>query len=95
MTHGEIRAESFNKFSAALNEVFPGIKCEIDGDIITFDDNAIKVEMSSSDINDGYFEISNYDSSNFGSLWGIKPVVSVLITEICKVRKQKLLSKLR
>ncbi|MCK9557758.1 MAG: hypothetical protein M0R50_06925 [Candidatus Cloacimonetes bacterium] len=94
MTHDEIRAESFNKFSTALNEVFPGIKSETDGDVITFDDNAVKVEMSSNDIYEGYFEVSN-DISNFGALWGIKPVVSVLITEICRVRKYNLLNKLR
>ena len=94
MTHDEIRAESFNKIFVALNEVFPGIISRIDGNFITFDDNTVKIEMSSSDIYEGYFDITN-DEGSLGALWGVKPVVNVVIREICKVRKQKVLDGLR
>ena len=94
MTHDEIRAESFGRISKALNEVFPGIKTEADSNTLLFDDGAVKIEMTTCDAYDGYFEITDENSSP-GALWGVKPVVSVLITEICKTRKQKVLSTLR
>ena len=93
MTRDEIRVESFNRISVALNEVFPGIQSHPDGDTLSFDGGIVKIVMSSADFYDGYFDIISEDT-NPGSLWGIKPIVSALITEICRVRKQKILKTL-
>lgn len=88
MTRDEIRAEAFSTIPRALNEVFPNIQSEPSGDIMTFDNGAVKIEMSSNDFYDGYFDITN-DSSNIGAFWGTKSVISVLIREICRNRKQE------
>jgi hypothetical protein len=94
MTRDEIRAESFGRITIALNEVFPGIQTKIDGDFLSFDNEAAKIEMLSNDVYEGYFDVTN-DEGSLGSLWGIKPVVNVLIREVCNIRRQKVLSTLR
>ena len=94
MTRDEIRAESFGRITAALNEVFPGISSKADGDFLSFDGEAVKIEMSTCDAYEGYFDITN-DEGSLGTLWGVKPVANVLIRAICDVRKQKVLSTLR
>jgi hypothetical protein len=94
MTHDEIRAESFSRITTALNEVFPNIPSKADGDFLNFDGGAVKIEMSSCDAYEGYFDITN-DESSLGTLWGVKPVVNVLIRAICDIRRQKVLSTLR
>ena len=89
----ENRAESFNKIFVALNEVFPGILAATDGNLLTFDD-LVKIEITSNDIYDGYFDITN-DDGCLGAVWGAKDAVNIVIREICNVRKQKVLEKLR
>jgi hypothetical protein len=93
MTSDEIRAESFKTIQHILNEVFPGILCRQDGNIIEFEDGAIKVEIDGNDNREGYFNITN-DTFRCGSYWGVKPTLSVIIQEICKIRKQKALKNL-
>ena len=94
MTCDEIRVKSFDKMLVVLNEVFPNIQSSQEGNTITFDNGSTRVEMSGNDNYDGYFEVFNEDSC-LGTLWGVKDVVSVLIPEICKIRKQKVLKSLR
>jgi hypothetical protein len=94
MTRDEIRAESFSRITAALNEVFPNIPSKADGDFLNFDGGAVKIEMSSCDAYEGYFDITN-DEGSLGTLWGVKPVVNVLVRAICDIRRQKVLSTLR
>lgn len=95
MTHDEIRVDSFNRIVEAINEVFPGIQSKSDNNTLIFDDEPIKVEMKGSDANDGYFDISNFDNNSFGTLWCVKPVVGVLVREIARIRRQKIMDKLR
>jgi len=94
MTRDEIRAESFNRITIALNEVFPNIPSKADGDFLSFDGEAVKIEMSSCDAYEGYFDITN-DEGSLGTLWGVKPVVNVLVRAVCDIRRQKVLSGLR
>ena len=94
MTCDEIRVESFSRITAALNEVFPNIPSEADGDFLNFDGGAVKIEMASCDAYEGYFDITN-DEGSLGTLWGVKPVVNVLVRAVCDIRRQKVLSTLR
>lgn len=94
MTHDEVRARSFEKISAALSMMFPGIPSRTNGDSLYFDDEIIRVEMSSSDSYDGYFSVLN-EHSNSGNVWGVKPVVAILIREICEARKRKIMDLLK
>jgi hypothetical protein len=93
MTRDEIGAESFTRMVSALNEVFPGIKSRMNGNFLDFNDDDIRVEMTTCDNFDGCFDVIGDDGSH-GTLWGVKPVVNVLVREICNVRKQKILNKL-
>jgi len=94
MTRDEIRTESFNSIAAVLNEVFPGISSKVDGDFISFDNEVVRIEMTSCDAYEGYFDIRNNDGC-LGTLWGVKAIVNVAIRAICDSRKQKVLSGLR
>jgi len=94
MTRDEIRTESFKRIIAVLNEVFPGIPNKVDGDFLSFDGDAVRIEMTSSDAYEGYFDIRSGDGC-LGTLWGVKPIVNIAIKEICNIRKQRVMDTIR
>ena len=91
MTRDEIKNDSFKRITTAVSIVFPGIKTSTDGDILEFDDGAVKVELTSNDIDEGQFNVTN-DGESVGEIWGIKPTVSLVVKEVCNIRKQKVLA---
>ena len=92
MTHSEIRAQSFNQLVGALSEVFPNIPHQISGDILCFDNGSVYIEMQGCDQDAGYFDVRHTEGS-FGTLWGVKAIVNVVVREICNVRRRKVLRK--
>jgi hypothetical protein len=92
MTQDEIKTQSFNKMQSALNEVFPGISFKLVNNTIKFDN--VQVEMDGNDNYGGYFNVS-VDGILSASLWSIKDTIPVILQEVFRSRKQKILKELR